>query len=161
MSAANKKRAWSRCVLLVAVIGLVFVGCKSGGSAVPRSQPLPAGKDFSGVWYSEQFEHMHLKQSGNRVVGIYTYKNGGRIEGTADGNILRFQWTEPGDREAAIRSQSGKGYFRLAQQGDEVMLEGEWGYEDKRTGGGPWTAEYIRPLKPEDPMTLDALENVR
>jgi hypothetical protein len=148
-------------IALFALVGLVLIGCKSGGTVVPSSQPLPAGKDFSGVWYSQQFEHMHLKQSGNRVVGIYTYKNGGRIEGTADGNVLRFQWTEPGDREAAIRSQSGQGYFQLVTEGEKTMLAGEWGYEDKRTGGGPWEAEYIRQLEPEDPMTLEELENTR
>ncbi|MGM0557141.1 MAG: hypothetical protein ACQEVA_12230 [Myxococcota bacterium] len=161
MSEVTDKRTWSSLITLFALVGLVLVGCKSGGQTVPDSQPLAAGQDFSGVWYSEQFEHMHLKQSGSRVVGIYTYKNGGRIEGTADGNVLRFQWSEPGDREAAVRAQSGKGYFQLVTEGEQTLLEGEWGYNDSRTGGGPWEAEYIRQLEPEDPMTLEDLERVR
>jgi hypothetical protein len=157
----SAKSNWSYLVALVAAVGLVMVSCKSGGEAVPDPQPLPSERDFTGVWYSKQFEHMHLKQRGDRVVGIFTYETGGRIEGTADGNVLTFQWTEPGDRQAAVRSQSGQGYFQLVKEGDKFMLEGEWGYGENRTGGGPWTAEYIRELEPEDPMTLEELEEVR
>ncbi|MFP4597520.1 MAG: hypothetical protein ACLFVJ_04660 [Persicimonas sp.] len=156
---------FSRCgrVCLFFVAGMLVVGVAacSGQQEVPDSSPMPQGQSFSGVWYSSQFEHMHLRQSGDKVEGIYTYKNGGRIEGEVDGNILVFEWVEPGDKAKAQRTMKGKGYLALTVEADEAKLQGEWGYKENRTGGGPWKAEYIRELEPDDPLTLEALEESR
>ncbi len=150
-------------VFLVLLAGMLVLGAAacSGQQAVPDPSPMPQGQSFSGVWYSPQFEHMHLRQSGDKVQGIYTYKNGGRIEGEVDGNILVFDWIEPGDKSKAQRTMKGKGYLVLTVEADEAELEGQWGYKENRTGGGPWKAEYIRELDPEDPLTLEELEESR
>lgn len=145
--------------LVVAMAIAVLTGCASK-QVVPEAQPLPPGKDFAGVWYSPQFEHMHLQQKGQTVAGIYTYKNGGRIVGEIDGNILRFEWIEPGDKQKAQRTMRGRGFLQLSAQGEEVVLEGQWGYEESLTGGGPWQAEYVRPLDREiDALTLEQLRS--
>lgn len=146
-------------VALATVLLAVAVGC-SQTQTVPSAQPMPAGKSFSGVWYSPQFEHMHLRQSGDQVSGIFTHDTGGKIEGTVNGNTLVFDWVEPGNKEQARRTMKGKGYLQLVA-GDKTRLVGEWGYDDQRTGGGPWKAEYVRELEPDDPLTLDEWQDQR
>jgi hypothetical protein len=146
--------------LVLLTLGVGVVSC-AGQPKVPQAQPMPAGQNFTGVWYSPQFEHMHLRQTGDKVSGIYTYKTGGRIDGEVDGNILVFEWTEPGDRKKAQRTMKGRGFLQLTQKADETALAGEWGYSDKVTGAGPWNAEWVRKLEPNDPLTLQNLAESR
>lgn len=141
--------------LLLAALVLAVVGC-GPGNKMPASKPLPAGTTFTGVWYSPQFEHMYVRQQGNEVRGIYTYKYGGTFEGTLDGNILKFDWIDPGSKEEARRGTKGKGYLQLVPDGESLKLTGEWGYGEDRSGGGPWEADYVRELEPEDPRSLEA-----
>ena len=141
--------------LFVVTCGAGLVAC-AGQQSVPKPQPMPAGKNFTGVWYSPQFEHMHLRQTGDKVSGIYTYEEGGRLEGEVDGNILVFKWVDPGNKAQAKRTMKGSGYLQLVQDGETTRLVGEWGYDDQTTGAGPWKAEWVRPLEPDDPLTLQA-----
>ncbi len=152
-----KGQRWAPMLMAIAmVVAMMGWGCSSGPS-VPDASPMPEGEDYSGMWYSEQFEHMFLKQEGDEVVGVYTYQGGGSIEGRVEGNLLLFDWYEPGDRQRARRSMEGKGYFQLrgGQEGPE--LEGQWGYRGDRQGAGPWNAEWIRDLEDRDPLDLSAL----
>lgn len=141
-------------LMLLGALLLMLVGC-GPSQKMPASTPLPAGTSYTGVWYSPQFEHMYLRQQGNEVRGIYTYKYGGTLEGTLDGNILKFKWIDPGDKAEARRSSKGQGYLQLLPDGESMKLVGEWGYNEDRTGGGPWEAKYIRELEPEDPRSLE------
>ncbi len=148
--------------LLPVLIALAFILTACGPSQkIPEPKPLPAGASFAGVWYSTQFEHMYLRQTGDEVRGIYAYKNGGTLEGIANGNVLKFDWIDPGDKETARRRFEGKGYLEMKKKGEILVLEGEWGYNESATGGGPWTAEYVRPMDPEDPRSLDELDAPR
>ena len=140
-------------VALVAPLG----GCASSG---PSPDVMPEGGTYSGLWYSPQYEHMYLHQDGDRVEGVYTYRAGGTIEGTVEGNMLLFSWHQPGDRGAAQRAVNGKGYFHLISEGEEVDLVGQWGYNDDRSGA-PWEAELIREIEDKDPRTLEDLERRR
>jgi len=150
-------------LLSLLLLGLMLGAC-STAAPMPQAQPMPAGQDFTGVWYSPQFEHMNLRQTGDRVAGVYTYRTGGRIEGTVDGNILTFTWVEPGDKQRARRSMKGGGYLQLVESSDEnhdYELRGEWGYNEDMQGGGPWEAHWVRNLLPEDPLTLKNLQEQR
>ena len=144
-----------------AAIALAFVfaigGCVSSGS-VPAGEPLPADQSFEGVWYSPQFDQMYLQQDGDEVTGVYTYEMGGKLEGTADGNVLRFEWKDAGDKQTATRSLSGRGYFQLVETENGYRLKGQWGYDESRSDGGPWNADFIRDIDASDPTTLDELE---
>lgn len=146
-------------VLWISFVALIALCAACAGQRTPEAAPMPEGKDFTGVWYSSQFEHMNLRQSGEKVSGVYTYKNGGRIEGEIDGNLLVFEWVEPGDKQKAQRTMKGRGYLQLSVSEEETLLKGEWGYKDSMTGGGPWEAEYVRKLEPDDPLTLEDLED--
>jgi|SRR5690554_1882516 len=151
---------WQRVILMVAVsLAWVLSGCASA-PGVPGSDEMPQGRSYSGLWYSQQFEHMYLEQVGDRVTGVYSYGSGGTIEGELNGNRLLFDWEEPGDRSQARAAMRGKGYFLLLDDGQAVRLDGEWGYGEDRRGKGPWTAEYIRELEDEDPATVEHVRQV-
>jgi len=116
----------SRLLGVLGLIGLLFgAGCGNKGQTIPDPGPLPSGADFAGVWYSPQFEHMYLRQTGNKVEGVYTYESGGTLEGTVDGNLLKFSWTDPGSKETATRTMKGRGYFRMVKEDDVLKLKGE------------------------------------
>lgn len=139
------------------LIFAVFLGAMACGPSqrIPEPKPLPSGVNFAGVWYSEQFEHMYLRQTGDRVNGIYTYKEGGTIDGTVNGNLLKFTWIDPGDKTEARRNFQGKGYLQLVKEGDVIKLKGQWGYNDDVSGAGPWTAEWVRDMDSDDPRNLE------
>lgn len=143
-------------VAFVALALFVLVASACGPRAnIPDPQPLPAGQSWAGVWFSPQFEHMYLRQQGDTVRGVYAYKFGGTLEGEANGNILVFQWIEPGDKSEARREVKGKGWLQLVKEGEKTVLKGEWGYNDERTGGGVWEAEWVRPMDADDPRSIE------
>lgn len=163
MTVFSTSKQLALSLLSLLCLGLVLGAC-STAPPMPTSQPMPTGKNFTGVWYSPQFEHMNLRQTGDRVAGIYTYQNGGRIEGTVDGNMLTFTWVEPGDKTRARREMNGRGYLQLVKATDgkhDYKLVGEWGYGENIQGGGPWKATWVRDLLPEDPQTLKKLKDQR
>lgn len=143
--------------IIVLLLTLVWIGC-SANPGLPQPVALPSGINFAGVWYSPQFEHMYLRQTGDEVRGIYSYKNGGTLEGTANGNLLTFVWIDPGDKQSATRSITGKGYLQLVKEGETVKVKGTWGYGENWQGGGPWEAEWVRDLQPDDPRSLEELK---
>ena len=141
-------------MMLIGSVVLAMTSCGPKAN-IPDPKPLPAGQSWAGVWYSTQFEHMYLRQTGEAVNGIYTYKFGGTLDGKANGNLLKFTWLEPGDKNEARRSVQGKGWLAMHRDGDLVKLKGEWGYNDSMAGGGVWEAEFVRAMDSEDPRNLD------
>ncbi len=81
-----------------------------------------SGVDFDfGTW---------MERTGDRVVGEYSYGDGiGRMEGTVQGDRLRYRWYFDAD--------SGRGAALLGPGG---ALEGTWGVGDSSENGGPWQA---------------------
>jgi hypothetical protein len=124
------------------VIGLAVVASACGPTmAQVNSGPLPQGVTFSGEWFSPQYDNMVLEQKGTAVTGTFSYQEGGKISGELEGNLLRFDWEQPGNMSEARRAVSGKGYWVISDDG--ARLTGEWGYMDSETGGGVWTAERL------------------
>jgi hypothetical protein len=126
---------------------LVFVlaaGCGGGATAAIKANPMPAGGNFTGVYFSPQYGEMNVIQTGNSVVGEFKKdERSGRINGTVEGDLLRFDWVEEKAMVSNRPTESkGRGYFRYlidATNGDHI-LKGEWGIGDDETGGGPWNA---------------------
>ncbi len=146
---------------MVVVMAVVFgvSGCTTA-AGVPSPGQMPDGMSFAGLWYSDQFEHMYLHQEGDRVEGVYAYGTGGKISGEVRGNLLVFDWEEPGSRDQVRRTMRGKGYLQLVADGDGYNLVGEWGYNEDHRGAGPWTADFIRSPENEDPRTLDEIRRI-
>lgn len=128
------------------------LGCGGGGSANLRIGTMPPGGTFHGVWQSPQYGNMHMCQSGAQVVGDYEKdERHGRIQGTVQGDVMRFQWEER--RELVVGRPSvtrGRGYFRIAQgQDEDWYFQGEWGHDANEQGGGPWNGVKMRRFRPE------------
>ena len=156
----GKKMMTRMMVFVVCSFILGSLGACATTSGLPASQAMPDGAGYEGLWYSDQFEHMYLHRQGDQVTGVYAYGAGGTLEGEVDGNLLIFSWHEPGDRSELRRDRSGHGYFQLLDRGEGPEIVGEWGYDEEHTGGGPWTAEFIRPPEDSDPRTIEAINEV-
>jgi hypothetical protein len=141
-------------VLSIFVVASAFValGCGGGGAANVTAGPMPEGGTFTGEYYSPQYGEMHMIQNGSAVVGEYKHEQrSGKIQGEAEGDVLRFEWVE---RKAMVSNRPqesrGRGYFRYmidSGSGDHV-IKGEWGPGDQETGGGPWNAYRMKNKEP-------------
>jgi hypothetical protein len=128
-------------------------GCGGDGIRHANVSPgvMPAGQTFTGVWHSPQYGEMQMVQTGAQVVGDYTQdERHGRIQGTAQGDLMRFEWSE--EREL-VRGRPtttrGHGYFQFQIGGDgDSYIVGEWGHDQNETGGGPWRAARDRRRQP-------------
>ena len=157
-SPITRRAALRACLALSLALSLtILTSCASTPEhTLPQAQAMPAGAAYTGVWYSPQFDIMYLRQIGDSVRGIYTYKYGGTLEGKINGNMLVFDWIDPGDTATATRTRKGKGYLQLVtdDQGN-FTLKGRWGYEDQLANGGVWEATYQREIDGEDPRNLE------
>lgn len=81
------------------------------------------GKPVNGV-YDTNYGLMWLKQNEKEVEGCYDWDSG-RLSGTTDGRVIRFQWTEEGP-------QTGSAIMVLTTDGG--FLNGLW-YENGRYQG--------------------------
>lgn len=131
-------------------LGLI-VACGGGGASLSAG-PMPPEGSFTGVYFSPQYGEMHMIQNGSSVIGEYKKdERSGRIQGDADGDLMRFEWTESramvSNRPTVTR---GRGYFRysIAPTNNEHQIAGEWGLDDDETGGGPWTGVKSKRRQP-------------
>lgn len=117
-----------------------MTGCAKPDAAVPTAA-MPAGQTFSGLWYTNAFGDMKLTQREDGTVrGEYDKPKNSVIEGTVEGGVMKFSWSQPGDFQVARREVSGHAYLILFMGEDGPEVKGEWGYGDNYTGGGEWTA---------------------
>jgi hypothetical protein len=138
--------------VLTAILGALclasIAACGGGGGGRASVTPgtMPEGGTFSGVWQSPQYGRMDMVQTGVHVVGEYEKnERRGRIEGTVQGDLMRFTWTERRELVTGVpRTNRGRGYFRLVRDAEGYKLIGEWGIDDNETGGGPWNAIRTR-----------------
>lgn len=141
---------------------MLLVACGGGGGRANLTPgAMPAGETFTGVYQSPQYGEMQVVQTGVQVVAEYVRdERRGRIQGTVQGDLLRFEWSER--RELVVGRPNvsrGRGYFRLVVGDDRlVYLVGEWGHENNDTGGGPWRAVRLRNRRPRVSSTTGGAE---
>ncbi len=120
-----------------------------------KAGDLPPEGDWSGVFYSQLYGHLHLVKEGNSVSGKWRTATGdkwGELHGEVTGDLLKFKWVEhkiglvgPG------ATTQGRGYFKYAvPPGENVNHEihGEWGL-GKSEVGNPWDAVRQRGMLPD------------
>jgi hypothetical protein len=133
------------------MLSLALAAC-GGGAPEIVAKSMPAGGNFTGVYFSPQYGEMNLIQNGSAVIGEYKQEmRSGKIQGEATGDLLKFEWTE---KKAMVSNRAqearGHGYFRYvvdSSNGDHV-LKGEWGLGDETTGGGPWNGYKAKNKEP-------------
>ena len=157
-----------RSACAVCCVAVLFaVGCGGSQKAArveiaPR--PMPQGGNFDGVYQSPAYGRMEFTVQGANVVGLYEgERHYGKIEGTIDGDVLNFTWTQwQQDLQGKERTSTGHGYFRYVIDEEKTTasskmvhkLNGEWGY-DADNAGNPWKAVKLsertkKQLKPHN-----------
>lgn len=115
--------------------------------------------NFGGKW-SSNWGEMTLKQTGNKVSGVYTHDKG-HLSGTvsADGKTLNAWWSEYPTYKAP--RDAGKALLVLSE--DTRSFTGQWGYGNSLKDGS-WLASRIAPKQdlaqqctdePATPVTQD------
>jgi len=139
---------------------LVAAGCGGGQTGSTTAEiaprPMPEGGNFDGVFQSPAYGRMEFTVQGANVLGLYEgERHYGKIEGTIDGDVLNFTWTQwKQDLQGKERSSTGHGYFRYVIEEEKAMtsvkkvhrLNGEWGYEADNAGN-PWKAVRLERAK--------------
>lgn len=149
----------SLLVISVALTPLMIGGCKGGTTSAKTADvepgPMPTAGSWTGVYYSPLFGHLHLVQEGNRVKGKWQRPRKGEwgeLEGNADGNLVRFEWTEYVDGLVGPNSRkSGKGYFVYSRPPGENVddeIKGEVGRDEDEVGTA-WEAIKQRNVDPD------------
>lgn len=143
-------------VLAMLCVSAATTGCSKGGEKgkVANVKPgsMPADGEWTGVYYSPLFGHLHIEDSGTVEGRWQRPRKGqwGKLTGRADGNVLRFEWEEYVDGLVGPNSKkSGKGYFVYRRpEGDNVddVIEGEIGRGQDEVGT-PWEAIKQRNVK--------------
>jgi hypothetical protein len=156
--------------VLGAALGLASleVACKPPPptTANVKAGDLPAAGDWSGVFYSPLYGHLHLVKEGNIVSGKWRTTNGdkwGELHGEVTGDLLKYKWVE--HRIGMIGPGStteGHGYFKYYVPADENAnheIKGEWGLDASEIGN-PWQAVRQRNMLP-DPNSVQPDETER
>ena len=147
------------------------VGC--GGPPPPpttaqvQPEDMPAGGDWTGVFYNPIYGHLHLVREGSAVSGKWRTKAGdkwGELHGTVTGDLARFKWVEHKiGLVGPTATTEGHGYFKYVVPEDENAnheLEGEWGL-GKAEVGNPWDAIRQRNMLPDlDSVRPDETEAI-
>jgi hypothetical protein len=149
---------------IVAALGISLLGSSAlvGCSKPPppttanvKAGDLPPSGDWSGVFYSPLYGHLHLVKEGNSVSGKWRTAGGdkwGELHGEVTGDLLKYSWVEhkigmvgPGS------TTEGRGYFKYFVPADENAnheIKGEWGLERSEVGNR-WEAIRQRNMLPD------------
>jgi len=132
-----------------------------------KAGDLPPAGDWSGVFYSPLYGHLHLVKQGNVVSGKWRTTSGdkwGELHGESTGDVLKYKWVE--HRIGMIGPGStteGHGYFKYYVPADPNAnheIKGQWGLEASEVGN-PWEAVRQRNMTPDpDSVQPDETERV-
>jgi hypothetical protein len=159
-------------VLALATPMAASVGCgakqNKADHAKVKPGDMPAEGEWTGVYYSQLFGHLHLIKDGDAISGRWRTAAGdkwGEMHGKVTGDLFQYEWTEhkigmigPGS------SATGKGYFRyIVPPGEHVdhIIRGEWGLASDNAGS-PWEAIKQRNQAPDpDSVMPDETQRVQ
>lgn len=154
--------------LLLAPASTTVVAC--GGSqkevkTVPKPGDMPEGGEWTGVYFSPTYGHLHLVKEGGAISGKWRNAAGdkwGEMHGEVVGNLFKFEWRETKiGMVGPSATTNGKGYFQYVHPPGEIVndeIRGEWGLGNSFTGVS-WTAVRQRNMKPDpDSVVPDEVE---
>jgi hypothetical protein len=140
----------------VSVLGAI--GCSNPPpptTANVKAGDLPPAGDWSGVFYSPLYGHLHIVKEGNSASGKWRTTGGdkwGELHGEVTGDLLKFKWVEhkigmvgPGS------TTEGRGYFKYivpAEENANHEIKGQWGLGRSEVGNS-WEAVRQRNMLPD------------
>jgi hypothetical protein len=158
-------RAITRIGFLAALVlplpGVIACGgsSKPPAHALPKAGDMPDGGEWTGVYYSPTYGHLHLVKEGASLSGKWRTAAGdkwGEMAGEATGNLFHFEWKETKiGMVGPMATTTGRGYFQYVRPPGgnvEDEIRGEYGLGTDQTGV-PWTAVKQRNAKP-DPKSV-------
>ncbi len=151
------------CIVMLPLLVLSLLPACGGsqGTTKVKRGPMPPNARWTGTYFTN-WGDMELVQQGTSVVGTFGDRDG-KIEGTVDGNVFTFHWSE--DAKSSITSTkkrvegSGVVKFFVVEAGegkiDEHRIEGTWGYGSETSGGGKWSGyKSSKDVKEEQRLKL-------
>lgn len=135
-------------IVLSASLAAPLAGCSGKGSdsaaSAPKAGSMPSGETWTGVYFHPVFGYLHLVENGTNIVGRWKRADEsawGELEGTVEGNIIRYKWVEHKiGLVGAASSSKGKGWFQYQAAKEEkgsAEIDGKFGLED-----GPEDADW-------------------
>lgn len=156
-----------------AVLAVLAMGCRpqqaaqgfefsgpdlmTGRNVNVRQGPMPQGELFTGFYRSQLMGDISLQQTGDAVVGDYEYDRAqchvlGHLEGTVEGNVLRFSWREDKRACGFQTPTTGRGFALYdVSEDNEVRrghLYGQIGLGDTDRGDGTLAAVKVPGREP-------------
>src|SRR4029079_17017404 len=122
---------------------------------IPKPGDMPEGGDWTGVFFSPTYGHLHLIQQGSVLSGKWRTVNGdkwGEMHGEVTGNLFRYEWKETKIGMVGPSAvTTGRGYFQYKRPPGELVndeIHGQWGLSNEQTGV-TWDAVKQRNAKPD------------
>jgi hypothetical protein len=123
--------------------------------------------DWTGVFYSPLFGHLHLIKEGNSVSGKWRTVNGdrwGEMHGAVTGDLMKYKWVEHKiGMVGPSATTEGRGYFKYVVppgENENHEIVGEWGLGQSEVGN-PWNGIRQRNMLPDpDSVAPDETERV-
>ena len=146
---------------LTAPLSAAVVACsgsQKGAQADIKAGEMPGGGDWTGVYYSPLYGHLHLIREGDSVIGKWRTAAGdkwGEMHGTANGDLYKYEWKETKIGMVGPNATSnGRGYFKyvIPDDNSEHQIKGQWGLGKDETGQ-VWEAIKQRNQSP-DPASV-------
>ncbi len=133
--------------VVTALLLLLTISCGGSqgtqmNSSIQRG-PMPEGGHFAGIWFGNWGE-MSISTQGSSIVGEFCQEDRnryGRVEGTAQGNVMTLHWiTYDVSMAGARRESDGSAMVQYeieAQgEGESHIMVGSWGYGTSNADGG-------------------------
>ena len=141
-------RALTRLALgLTLVVSVpLAAGCGAGSqksaASLPKPGPMPEFGDWTGVYFSATYGHLHLVREGDNLMGKWRTAAGekwGSMHGKAEGDLFKYEWEETTiGMVGPSATRRGHGYFKYVT-GENDEIRGEWGLNEDYKGVS-WTA---------------------
>lgn len=154
-------RGITRLSLLACLVLPLSATTACGGAAkgeahsLPKAGDMPDGGEWTGVYFSPTYGHLHLVKEGASVNGKWRNAAGdkwGEMHGEATGNLFLFDWEETKIGMVGPSAKTtGRGYFQYTRPEGTLVndeIHGEWGLGSERTGV-TWSAVKQRNMKPD------------
>ncbi len=141
--------------LALAAGGAYVVGCGNGETSKfgnIKAGELPQGESWVGVYYNPVYGYLHIIENNGNVVGKWRRSDSshwGELQGTVEGNVLRFTWVE--HQYGAIGPNSdvkGSGVFVYKTAEAAPELTGQYAL-DGQDSVGQWHCVKQLNVKPD------------